>query len=110
MVTRRKKNNPKGSRRRNVRERLEPLFENNRERQSQFNGRGGAKHLYARIFVQAQFYFRFVLDGHWIYADIEPNKELYPNGLEITERMKEWLSDILDEYDFELDTNIIRRL
>lgn len=67
---------------------------------------GGAKHPYARLLVQVQFRFRFVLDGQGIYAEIDPNKELYPNGIEITEQMKEWLSYLLEEFDFELDTYI----
>lgn len=64
---------------------------------------------YKRLFIQTKFRFRFVLDGQGIYAEIDPNKELYPNGIEITEQMKEWLSGLLDEFDFELDLSTEQR-
>lgn len=51
--------------------------------------------------MQVQFRFRFVLDGQGIYAEIEPNKELYPNGIEITEEMKDYFAGVADDNGFE---------
>ena len=62
----------------------------------------GAKHLYARLFVQAQFYFRFVKEADCIFADVEPNRELYPQGIEITEGLQEYLKNVLEDNDFEV--------
>lgn len=63
---------------------------------------GGAKHPYARLFVQAQFYFRFVMDEEGIYADIKPNYELYPNGIAITQEMQDYLTEVLEDNGYEI--------
>lgn len=58
--------------------------------------------LYSRLLVQAQFWFRFVMDDVGIYVDINPNYAVYPNGIEITEEMLEYLQAVYEDNDFEI--------
>ena len=60
------------------------------------------KKLYKRLLIQAQFYFRFVKEADCIFADVEPNRELYPQGIEITEGLQEYLKNVLEYNDFEV--------
>lgn len=61
----------------------------------------GGKHPFSRFLIQAQFYFRFVMDKEGIYADIKPNYELYPNGIAITQEIQDYLMGVGDN-DYEI--------
>lgn len=59
------------------------------------------KALYIRLLVQTQFYFRFIADALSIYAEIKPNYKLYPQGIEITEGLANYLTEVAEDNDFE---------
>lgn len=42
------------------------------------------------------------MDEEGIYADIKPNYELYPNGLAITQEMQDYLTEVLEDNDYEI--------